>query len=457
MITLKNQDDKEFTLLEKIGSGGEARILSVQDEPDLVAKIYHATTERTEMKLKAMLANPPDQPSTHTAIAWPTDLLYQHGHLVGFLMPYVHNSDLIFNFYNPIQRKKLHPRFTWRYSHRTALNLVIAAEAIHLKGHVIGDVNESNFMVNEQALVTMVDTDSFQVIDNDGSTHRCLVGKPEYTPPELQGISFKKANRLMEHDNFGIAVLIFHLLMEGFHPFAGVLSTDKSVGRVDLYCIRQGLFPYHEDPGIKPSPNAPPFHVLHPYIQAALTRSFVEGHEDPSKRLSAKDWKWVLKEAERDLVVCDKKKRHVYSKHTDKCPWCIAEKTRRARQQKYMRKAKSKKVPTTTVRKKGTVSVFASAQANKGSFLSSQTSHDDLDFIERIQIHGDNIERFFDWLKPIFQALSWVGLTMLVSGIVTFGITTFVSGSTSLGGIIGLVVALLFGAITANWTGLIDW
>ena len=54
-----------------------------------------------------------------------------------------------------------------------------------------------------------------------GKIYRCVVGVPEYAP-ELQGKSFKDVDRRPEHDRFGLAVLVFHLLMMGRHPFSGV-------------------------------------------------------------------------------------------------------------------------------------------------------------------------------------------------------------------------------------------
>src|SRR5712691_4689158 len=75
----------------------------------------------------------------------------------------------------------------------------------------------------DTALVTLVDTDSFQVCEpHNGVVYRCPVGKPEFTPPELQGCPFAQVDRAPEHDLFGLAVLLFQLLMEGTHPFAGV-------------------------------------------------------------------------------------------------------------------------------------------------------------------------------------------------------------------------------------------
>ncbi|OIP71251.1 MAG: hypothetical protein AUK48_12680 [Oscillatoriales cyanobacterium CG2_30_44_21] len=104
-----------------------------------------------------------------------------------------------------------------------ARKLARAVRSVHSRGYVIGDVNESNVLVADDAIVTLVDTDSFQV--NDGTTiYRCTVGKPEYTPPELQGMSFRDVDRSVQHDLFGLGVLIYQLLMEGTHPFGGVFS-----------------------------------------------------------------------------------------------------------------------------------------------------------------------------------------------------------------------------------------
>jgi serine/threonine protein kinase len=322
-MQVTNKKGQRMQLQQDIAGGGEARIWTVRSRADMVAKVYHAPTPEAERKIQAMVAKPPDQPWKHKAIAWPGDVLYQGRQFVGFLMPKVEKSSTIFNYYNPVKRKKLCPGFNWHYLHRTAMNLAIAAEAIHAKGHIIGDVNESNILVNDNALVTLVDTDSFQIIDQQGRVHRCTVGKAEYTPPELQGVSFKAVDRQVEHDLFGLAVLIFHLLMEGVHPFAGILTSQMSVGRVDLFCIKQGLFSYHgANPDVTPPRNALPFAILHPEIQQAFVRCFVHGHQASSIRPSAREWKQILDRVDNSLVTCSANPQHVYSSHLQACPWC---------------------------------------------------------------------------------------------------------------------------------------
>ena len=164
---MKVQDRRgiHIELGEAIKSGGEAKIRLVKGQPALVAKIYHAHRAEREAKLKAMLAKVPVQPASHTAIAWPIELLYQRGRLVGFLMPKIDGYSPIFNYYNPVRRKKLAPDAGLRYLHRVASNLAVVVESVYLAGHLVGDLNESNVLVNARALVPLVDTDSFQIQD----------------------------------------------------------------------------------------------------------------------------------------------------------------------------------------------------------------------------------------------------------------------------------------------------
>ncbi|MCI5115767.1 MAG: LysM peptidoglycan-binding domain-containing protein [Candidatus Electrothrix sp. AW1] len=323
MLRVTDSRNRNFTLSKDITGGGEARIWSVQGKPQVVAKIYHNTPAKNrEEKLKAMVANPPKQPKTHTAIAWPLDLLYSGKKFVGFLMPNISGNEPLFYFYNPKKRNEIIPGFNWKYLHRTAFNFVVAAEAVHTKGHLIGDINESNLLVNANTLVSIVDTDSFQIRDKQ-KIFRCPVGKPEFTPPELQGINFKDRNRMIEHDLFGIGIVIFRLLMEGYHPFAGIIPSGRSVGRVDLYCIQQGVFPYQQNSSVTPPPAAPLFNTLHPKLQKLFIRCFSEGHSTPSKRPTTTEWKKVLNKAEKSLKICFKDRNHLYYNQLKKCPWCI--------------------------------------------------------------------------------------------------------------------------------------
>src|SRR5579871_2900964 len=175
----------------RLGGGGEGEIYAVSQHPDLVAKIYKQPQNSPAGKLKVMIAHPPKDPMAAQgtpSIAWPCDLLHPAGRkvCVGYLMPRIDRVRTVFEFYNPAERHKHCPQFTYLYLHRAARNLAAAVNALHARGHIIGDVNESNVFVSDNALVTLIDTDSFQVRDpNTGTVYRCGVGRPEYTAPEL--------------------------------------------------------------------------------------------------------------------------------------------------------------------------------------------------------------------------------------------------------------------------------
>jgi DNA-binding helix-hairpin-helix protein with protein kinase domain len=310
-----------------LGRGGEATIYAVPGRPDIAAKIYHNPSDEHAGKLAAMLAAPPvppPQPGQHVTLAWPTNRLLEpdNDRIIGYLMPRLDKAHLIWEIYNPGLRREICPHFHHGSLLRTARNLAAVVHSLHECGYVAGDLNESNVLVTPQALVTLIDVDSIQVPGSD-RLYRCRVGRAEYAPPELQGAAFAEVDRLPQHDAFALAVLIFQLLMQGIHPFAG---TSSGNGEPDSIAARiaAGHWPYawrREGP-IQPSPHAPPWFVLPPSVQELLRRCFEDAHEQPDLRPSAAEWQNALEEAERHLTTCPQARHHVYHRGLDRCPWC---------------------------------------------------------------------------------------------------------------------------------------
>jgi DNA-binding helix-hairpin-helix protein with protein kinase domain len=308
--------------------GGEASLYLVPGRSDLLAKVYHRPTAEHAAKLQAMLTHPPAahvRSGPNPAVAWPLDrLLAKEGEVVGYVMPFVAGAHPAVEFFNPRSRLRLCPLFHHGYLLRTARNLAAAVAALHERRYVIGDLNESNVLVTSQGLVTLVDADSMQVPRQPGpGCHRCPVGKPEYTPPELQGARFADFDRGPEHDAFALGVLIFQLLMQGVHPFAGQPLKHGDAAELPVR-ITAGHWPYARSRPVpyRPGPNAPPLETLPPLVQELMRRCFEEGHARSVRRPAAVEWQTALAEAERQLAACPANAQHVFPRHLDDCPWC---------------------------------------------------------------------------------------------------------------------------------------
>ncbi|KPQ38389.1 MAG: putative DNA-binding protein kinase [Phormidium sp. OSCR] len=308
----------------QIAGGGEGKIYSVNQHPGWVAKLYHQPSPDLGRKLAVMAANPPDDPtaaSGHVSIAWVLDPLWQRGRIIGFLMPRVNEGFPLHDVYTPRSRRDRCPFFNYQYLYRSARNLAAAVSRIHSRGYVIGDVNESNILVSRTALITLVDTDSFQVSDGD-TLYPCPVGKPEFTPPELQGKTLRHVRRRPEQDCFGLAVLIFQLLMEGTHPFAGVYLGSGDPPPIEAR-IAAGHFAYSSQRvPYRPTPIAPAANLLTPQLQQLFTQCFEQGHRQPQQRPNAQTWVKALEQAEAQLMTCSVNPQHRYGSHLSQCPWC---------------------------------------------------------------------------------------------------------------------------------------
>jgi hypothetical protein len=329
MRVLRETDGWEITLEgPALGRAGEASVYAVPDCPGLAAKIYHNPTPEQARKLAAMLAAPPVLPAGngHVAIAWPMARLLEPGverRVIGYLMPRLGQAPLLWEVSNPGARQQVYPQFHYGSLLRAARNLAGVVGTLHRSGYVIGDLNESNVVVTPQALVTLIDVDLFQVRAG-GRLYRCPVGRPEYAPPELQGVPSAEVERQPEHDTFALAVLIFRLLMQGAHPFAGTCGDSSELDSIPAR-IAAGSWPYAwERPGPSlPSPHAPPWSVLPPAVQELLRCCFEDAREDPALRPGAARWQQALEEAENDLTTCPQNAQHRYARGLDVCPWCL--------------------------------------------------------------------------------------------------------------------------------------
>ncbi|WP_299410454.1 hypothetical protein [Acaryochloris sp. IP29b_bin.148] len=325
MKVLKGQvSGQTLSLTKKIASSGEGTVWTTSRK-GFLAKLYHERSPERFQKLRVMIAHPPQDPMQekhHVSLAWPQDILEsQQGQPMGFLMPEIGESVKLSTIYNPRLRSRKAPRFNWYYLHTAALNIASTMEAIHREGYVVGDVKPQNILVNSQALISIIDADSFQVQDpHTREVFRCLVGSEGFTPAELLGKDLASVDQTDVHDRFRLGVIVF-LLLFGDQPFKG-----KWIGRGEspqpTSLIEKGFWPYAPQSLIRPGPNTIPLSIVHPQLQSCFHQCFTQGHTHPHLRPSAQQWMQALQKAVTSLSTCHLESNHLYSQSYGHCYWC---------------------------------------------------------------------------------------------------------------------------------------
>ncbi|MBD2770989.1 GUN4 domain-containing protein [Iningainema tapete] len=333
--------DRDIFKDKLIATSGEAEIWTITGEilinnsQNHLAKIYHQKTseqiknlsERGK-KLEVMVVHQTIAPNlfpNHVSLAWPQYLLENSSsEVVGFLMPFIEGYKLT-KSYHPRLRQSLNLEWDWQvdwqFLHQTARNLALIIQFLHSKGYVIGDMKPENILVNQQALPSIIDTDSFQIrCHQTGELYRCLVGSENFTPPELLGENFAQIDQDPTHDRFRLAVIIYHLLF-GEHPFKGWRGDEDPPPKIDDL-IRQGFWCYASHSLIQPGVRTIPLDIIHPQVKECFLRCFNEGHDHPNLRPTATDWANALQAALNDLVHCKSFSSHWYSKTYGRCYWC---------------------------------------------------------------------------------------------------------------------------------------
>ncbi|MDB9325009.1 hypothetical protein PN435_02270 [Nodularia spumigena CS-590/02] len=317
---------KSITLVgEPLADSGEGKVWRTNDNGYL-AKIYHSPTLERVQKLALMTAHPPTEPNSHLnhiSFAWPkSSLKNAQGDCVGFLMPEIKGAKELLDIYNPQRRKRLKLQVDWRFLHTTAQNIASIIAALHNSGYVLGDIKQQNILVNNRALPSIIDTDSFQVRHpQNGKVYRCLVGSEGYTPPELIGKDFSSIDQTEIHDRFRLAVIIYQLLFGGESPFGGKWIGAGETPEIDEL-IRQGLWLYALNSPFQPVERTIPIEIVHPEIQRCFLRCFNDGHKNPHLRPTAREWLAALKVASNSLMPCERIDGHYYSQTYGKCYWC---------------------------------------------------------------------------------------------------------------------------------------
>ena len=325
MRAISDSNGQQIVLGHEIGKGGEGTVYELPSYPTLVAKIYHTPIKGVQAEKLTAMVNA-GTPGVLKIAAWPISTLYDKGKTVGLVMPRVERADKpIHELYTPKTRLRQFPNANWNFLIHVAANISRGFAAIHDAGHVIGDVNHGNVLVSLKGTTAFIDCDSFQIRAN-GRVYRCEVGVPPYTPPELQNRPFGSVERTSNHDAFGLAVLIFHLLFMGRHPFAG-----RFAGKGEMpieRAISEFRFAFGrtaQQMMMSPPPNSLILNQIPRYLSAAFERAFGAEAARGNLRPSALEWVDLLGQTSKELTRCKSNSVHVYFAQLSACPWCNIE------------------------------------------------------------------------------------------------------------------------------------
>lgn len=309
---------------QELGRGGEGTVYRIEGRMSEVAKLYGSPPDQRKVqKLLAMAES--GNPAILRIAAWPIDLLVDDkGVTRGFIMPRITAHRDIHELYSPKSRSDAFPEADFRFLVHVAANIARAFAVVHDHGSVLGDVNHGNVLVGTDGKVMLIDCDSFQV-RNGTRLFTCDVGVPLFTAPELHGLTFRGLQRTPNHDRFGLAVLIFHLLCLGRHPFAGRYSGsgEMTIERA----IAEYRFAYGPD-RVANKMDRPPGTIVLEAVGNIVADLFVRAFGRSGgngQRPEAKVWVSALKALETNLRSCSKASWHYFPGELASCPWCTVE------------------------------------------------------------------------------------------------------------------------------------
>jgi DNA-binding helix-hairpin-helix protein with protein kinase domain len=309
----------------EIGRGGEGSVFEVDAQPALVAKVYHKRPllDSQVAKLQAMAST--WSTALESISSWPRSVLYDPvaKKPCGILMARMTDARPLHELYGTANRRKHFPECGWHHLVLAARNTAAAFQTLHDAGIVVGDVNQGNLLVDPKMCVRMIDCDSFQ-ITNGATVYNCPVGTPHFTPPELQTLKLRDVVRTVNHDRFGLAVLIFHLIFVGRHPFAGRyrgpsdLPIEKAIGERRFAFSKNSA-----ETLMEPPPHSLVLDDLPPEIGQLFEQAFrgPEGADRPG----AVEWVRGMESLMQRRRTCTFDPMHVYYSGLNDCPWCRIE------------------------------------------------------------------------------------------------------------------------------------
>lgn len=292
--------------------GGEGTLHELIDHPTLLVKRYHsAPSAYRSAQIRAIMARTkkhlPTRASTHHPygpFALPLDVVYgdeTERRPVGCLIPYVTHAVPLYLLFNPHDRTRAFPTWTFRNQLNLVATLADQLNTLHKAEIIVGDLSHSNLLVNEEGQPFWIDLDGAHVPAAAGfQPFRRQVFTSEYLPEiALDQRSALLADRdsmaLQQFDWYALGVISYQLLFTGNLPFTFQPNARR-----------------------KERPQTDTFGAFETTLRSLFER--------PSNR-NYGAWKKIL--VALTLQRCKDDPQHEYVAQDGQCPWCKLERKHR--------------------------------------------------------------------------------------------------------------------------------
>ena len=315
-----------------LGRGGQGEVYRVRGtDGEYAVKWYHAAEYLEHIQSGAFYQNlarnvengVPTLSSgdAATQFIWPLDLVQPADGSFGYVMKlFPEGYEPLKNVFM-LRRKNADGTVTgltwksWFTCVTAALNIVRAFEILHASGLSYQDLNDGGISLNmHDGSALICDCDNV----SPDKTNLGIRGIMTYMAPEVVR-GEKLPDRLT--DQYSLAVILFRLFLHG-HPMAGRESRQlHNSERLSQFQADQLIYSLKPHYCLASHHNAnPPDPVWHADVcRLALTfplrlmdafeQVFTQGIEDPSRRLTATEWRRVLLEVRDSLLLVDGKEQ----------------------------------------------------------------------------------------------------------------------------------------------------
>ncbi len=275
-------------LQKQIGrTGGEGSVYLT--DTGFVCKIYKSDKNTKFRKEKITLLTQADINIKNVCL--PKRIVFNlSNEFVGYLMPKASGAEMKTSIFIPPLFKQKFPHWNRVHLVKIAIGILGKVEELHRHNIILGDINPSNILIENENEVYFIDTDSYQIED-----YPCAVGMIPYTKAIHHGKSYDSYLRTKEDDIYALSTLLFQLM------FPGKLPYSFSGGGSERENMKPENFPYKcNDKGYKNAPDGQWVYIWShlPFKLKELFCKIFRNNEQISLKELMRDFKHYLHQLE---------------------------------------------------------------------------------------------------------------------------------------------------------------